>query len=149
MQFSLSARALFLLLCFLQITGCGNPGPQGGPRIGTTPVTGTIHVDGIPAAFLRVAAIPANGAGAVPMESAALTTADGKFSLSTYESGDGVPAGEYNLTFAWGEINLMNGQYSGDKLKGKYSDPKKSSVSLSIASGDPARDLGVIELQSR
>lgn len=112
----------------------------------TTAVTGTVNVDGAPAAFLRVAAVASGAPGQVPIESSALTSADGKFSLSTYESGDGVPAGTYKLTFAWGQINLMNGQYSGDKFNGKYSDPAKSDQVLTVTDSGEPHDLGVIEL---
>jgi hypothetical protein len=82
------------------------------------------------------------------MEPSALTDTEGTFSLSTYETGDGVPAGEYKLTFVWGQISLLNGQYSGDKFNGKYADAAKSEISLTIASGDETHDLGVIELTS-
>lgn len=135
------------LVLMIAITGCGgSTGPQGGPRVSTVPVTGVVKVDGAPASFLRVVAVPAGGAGAVPMESAALTDANGLFELSTYESGDGVPPGQYQLTFVWGQINLMNGQYSGDKFNGKYADAAKSAHQLTVTESDEPHDLGVIEL---
>jgi hypothetical protein len=133
----------------LPIVGCGSTGgPDGGPRISTMQVTGTVHVDGVGVSYLKVTAKPASGVGALPLDPSAMTTADGKFSLSTYESGDGVPAGEYKLIFEWGELNLMNGQYSGDKLNGKYSDPEKSEFTVTVAVGDQPKDLGTIELKS-
>jgi hypothetical protein len=142
-------RTSAILLSSLFFAGCGGTtGPQGGPRVETTTVKGVVKVDGALVPFLRVTAVSADGAGAVPMEPSALTDTEGAFSLSTYESGDGVPAGEYKLTFVWGQINLMNGQYSGDKFKGKYADAAKSEISLTIANGDESRDLGVIELNS-
>ena len=82
------------------------------------------------------------------MESAALTDANGVFGLSTYESGDGVPPGQYQMTFVWGQINLMNSQYSGDKFNGKYADPAKSEHNLTVTDSDEPHDLGVIELSS-
>lgn len=130
------------------MAGCGSAGPQGGPRVGTVPVTGIVQVDGTPAGFLQVTAVAKEGAGAVPMNPASVTGADGSFSLSTYESGDGVPAGEYTLTFVWGEMNLMNGQYSGDKLNGKFADPSTSQFSLTVTAGGEPQDLGTIELTS-
>lgn len=131
------------------LSGCGSSEPQGGPRVKTSAVTGIVHVDGQPASYLRVVANPAGDNGAVPITPAALTTPDGKFELSTYESGDGLPAGEYKLTFQWGEISLLNGQYSGDKFKGKYAKPEASTVTVKVADGDPPVDLGVIELTSK
>jgi hypothetical protein len=137
------------LAWIIAIVGCGgSTGPQGGPRVTTVAVTGVVKVDGAPAPFLRVVAVPVGGVGAVPMESAALTDANGAFGLSTYESGDGVPPGQYQLTFVWGQINLMNSQYSGDKFNGKYADPAKSEHNLTVTDSDEPHDLGVIELSS-
>lgn len=149
MKFLRPLKNSIAILGLLVTAGCGgSTGPQGGPRTETVIVKGLIKVDGAPAASLRVVAVPDGGAGIVPMESSSLTDTEGVFSLSTYESGDGVPAGQYNLTFVWGQINLMNGQYSGDKFKGKYSDAGKSDHSLTIKSGDEAHDLGTIELST-
>lgn len=131
------------------VTGCGPTGPQGGPRVRTVQVKGTVMVDGAPAGFLQVSAVPKGGAGAVPMNSSALTAGDGQFSLSTYESGDGVPSGDYTLTFVWGEMNLMNGQYSGDKLEGKYADAATSEFTLTVTAGGEPQDLGTIELSTQ
>lgn len=144
------ANKVWVCLCGLFIlAGCGSSGPQGGPRVTTTAVTGTVNVDGAPAAFLRVVAVSSGATSQVPIESSALTSADGKFSLSTYESGDGVPAGTYKLTFYWGEMNLMNGQYSGDKFKGRYADAAKSEVAVTVNDGSDAQDVGVINLSMK
>lgn len=137
-------------LCFavaaVMFAGCGSDGPQGGPRVKTIPLKGLVKVDGTAASFLRVIANPSNGAGALPVSPAALTNSEGKFELSSYESGDGVPPGDYVLTFEWGEMNLMNGQYSGDHFKGKYADPAKSEIKVSVADSDEVKDVGTIEL---
>jgi hypothetical protein len=143
-----SIRA-FLLVAVVTVVGCGPTGPQGGPRVETVNVTGTVMVDGAPAGFLQITALPKGGAGAVPMNSTALTAGDGSFSLSTYESGDGVPAGDYSLTFVWGEMNLMNGQYAGDKLDGRYSDAATSAVTVTVTAGGEPQDLGTIELSTQ
>lgn len=139
----------FLLVASLTMVGCGPTGPQGGPRVETVVVQGTVMVDGAPAGFLQITAVPKGGVGAVPMNSTALTAGDGSFSMSTYESGDGVPAGDYSLTFVWGEMNLMNGQYAGDKLNGKYSDAATSAVTFTITAGAEPKDLGTIELSTQ
>jgi hypothetical protein len=83
------------------------------------------------------------------MNSTSITAGDGAFSLSTYESGDGVPPGDYTLTFVWGEMNLMNGQYAGDKLEGKYADAATSAIALTVTAGAEPQDLGTIELSTQ
>lgn len=136
---------LSLTLCLF---GCGPTGPQGGPRIKTIPVRGVVHVNGEPASFLRISAVSTNAAASAGIEHAGMTIADGSFSLSTYESGDGVPPGSYALTFTWGEINLMNGQYSGDKLNGKFADASRSEHTLQVSESDKDIDLGTIDLKN-
>ena len=81
-------------------------------------------------------------------ERVAFTDEEGKFEISTYESSDGVPAGEYALTFMWGKWN-MSGSYGGpDKLNDRYTDPKTSEVKVTVKDGEPT-DLGTIELTTK
>lgn len=84
-----------------------------------------------------------------PTISSALTGEDGKFEISTYKSGDGVPEGEYVLTFMWGKMNLMSASYGGeDQLGGVHSDPKTSEVKTYVAVGVPIDD-GKLELVTK
>jgi hypothetical protein len=116
----------------------------------TYPVTGEVYVDGQPVEGLYVQLHPVAGVDTTnPTFSGAMTDKDGKFAISTYEEGDGVPAGEYTLTFMWGQLNLFSMQYGGpDKLNNKYNDPKTSSFRVSVANGEPT-DLGRIELTTK
>ncbi len=129
------------------IIGCGDDEP---PRKTTYPVTGTVFVDGQPAANLSVKLYSVNGMDEDdPTFSTAFTDPSGAFSLSTYESGDGVPEGEYVLTFVWGEINPLSLEYGGpDRLQGRYRDPSRSQHRVTVQAGQPT-DLGKIELTSR
>lgn len=120
--------------------------PRGGPRVPTYPITGKVMVDGKPAQNVSVICHPVNGDAAVKTSISAFTDAEGQFSIGTYEGGDGAPQGEYRLTFTWGQINLMTGQYGPpDRLKGKYADPETSEFTVTAREGQEA-DLGVIEL---
>ena len=83
-----------------------------------------------------------------PTVSAAFTDEEGNFKISTFEAGDGVPVGDYVLTFAWGKMNLLTMQYSGDKFNGKYADPKTSTHKFTVKEGVPT-DLGTIELTTK
>lgn len=118
-------------------------------RKATFPVTGVVKVDGQIVMDLAVRCHDTKGIDkAEPTYSAARTDAEGKFKISTYQSGDGVPVGDYVLTFTWGEVNLISMQYSGDKFKGKYDDPKTSTHKFSVKEGVPT-DLGTIELTTK
>ena len=136
------AAALCLLLC-----SCGEKMPD---RKETFPVTGEVYVDGRPAAQLQIACHDVKGIdAAAPTVSSAMTGPDGKFAISTYQSADGVPAGEYLLTFTWGTFNMISKSYGGpDKLNGRYADHQKSGHRFKVESGKPT-DLGRIELSTK
>ncbi len=81
--------------------------------------------------------------------STATTTADGKFALSTYKEADGLPEGDYALTFSWREYNVVKHTYVGpDKLKGRYTDAKQSKFRVKVEKGKPV-DLGRLELTTK
>ena len=123
-----------MVLTSLMLCSCG--GNDYGKA--TFPVSGEVYVDGQPAAELSVTLHPVNGMDTeVPTVSATFTKADGTFELSTFEEGDGVPAGEYVATFAWGELNPFSMTFDDSKLKGKYSDPEKSEVKITVTEGQP------------
>jgi len=79
--------------------------PKGPVRQKTYPVTGKVTVDGKPVAHLRVFA-KAKEAGDTkyPILPQAATEEDGSFQLYSYEPGDGIPSGDYMLTFTWQEL---------------------------------------------
>jgi len=141
-------RALWLLgLCVL-LCSCKESKPAGWKE--TFPVKGEVYVDGKPASGLQVTCTDASATDTkTPAAPPALTTEDGKFELSSYKAGDGVPVGDYALTFIWGKINLMSMSYSGpDKLNGRYTDPKQSKNRFKVEKGKPT-DLGRIELTTK
>jgi hypothetical protein len=113
----------------------------------TIPVAGQVFVDGQPAEGVTVTFHPVGGMDtAQPTISSSMTNAEGNFAASTYEPGDGVPAGEYQITFTWGTLNKISMTFDGDKFKGRYKDPEKSQFKVTVESGSPV-DLGRIDLQ--
>ena len=138
-QFMMVAAAGFCV-------GCGDSGPE---RIPTYPVVGKVLVDGEPVEMLAIRCVRLSEAdNENPTLSQAFTAADGTFKIGTYESKDGVPEGEYALTFQWGEWNHYSHSYGGDKLNDRYSDPTKSAIKFEVAPGEPT-DLGTIELTTK
>ena len=117
----------------------------------TTGVTGRVIVDGTPVpanAPLRVTCHLLSASTQMP-KSQALTGDDGRFEISTYEQGDGVPAGDYALTFFWGKMNVMTGSYDApDRLGGRYQDVTKSVIEFTVSESEAAVELGYIELTS-
>ncbi len=141
-------QRLFSVAILVAITvGCS---PQGPPRTPTFPITGQVYVDGQPAAELAVFFTNANGVDKEqPTFSTANTDAEGKFEVSTYESGDGIPEGTYAVTFMWGQVNLMTMSYGGpDKLNDRYSNPETSTFKVTVKRGEPA-NMGKLLLTTK
>lgn len=136
------AVTLFVLFC-----SCSE---QGENRKETFPLTGEVYVDGSPAARLQVTCHDVNGLDKEqPTMSSAFTNEEGKFEISTYASADGVPEGEYVLTFVWGKMNMVSMSYGGpDQLDGRYDDPESSEHPATVEKGKPT-DLGRIELTTK
>lgn len=140
-------RRPFLLLMSIFALAMGCSGAEGPPRDKTYPVTGQVIVDGQPAPYLLVELHDATKKdAAVGAVSTAYTDDQGKFEISTYQSGDGAPEGDFVVTFMWGQLELLRNEYAGpDKLKDKYRDPQKSTFKIKVEKGKPA-DMGRIEL---
>ncbi|HUT89170.1 MAG TPA: hypothetical protein VMY37_06725 [Thermoguttaceae bacterium] len=136
------AATLCLLFC-----SCGK---EEGFRKDTMPVTGQVSVDGQPGDSLRVTCHNVKGIDTEhPTTSSAVTDKEGKFEIATYEAADGVPEGDYVLTFMWGQWNMHSMTYGGpDKLNGRYSDPESSEVRFTVEEGKPV-DLGKIDLTTK
>ncbi len=113
-------------------------------------MTGEVYVDGAPVGMLAVRCTAVAGLDSEnPTASSAFTDDEGKFEISTYETGDGVPEGEYVLTFEWGKMNLISNQYGGpDKLKGRYMDAEKSENKFTVVTGEPT-EIPRIELTTK
>ncbi len=144
---SLVIRSILLLSFVSIIVGCGG-GEEEPFRKNTAVVKGSITVDGVPPdSPLMITCVPVGGMDKEnPTYTQAMSDDNGNFELSTYEQGDGIPEGEYTLTFVWGKMNLISRNYGGpDKLGGKYADPKTSGIKLSVKGSEPI-DMGTIEL---
>lgn len=132
------------LIVALLAAGCG----EGDARPPVQPVAGRVLVDGKPAARARVTfhRSPASPAAEVPY---AESDADGAFRPTTRLTGDGTPAGDYDLTVIWPEIRVDHGEEvaGADRLKGRYDTPQKSNLKATIREGE--NTLPPLELKTR
>jgi 5-hydroxyisourate hydrolase-like protein (transthyretin family) len=109
-------RGMLVLVMGLPLLGCGSSGPN------LYPVTGTVTVNGKPAALVRVQFLHADqslpGNQKMPV---GITDESGAFHLSTSGDKDGAVQGEYTVVFEW-----MSGNDLGafDKFGGKFADSK-------------------------
>ena len=118
----------------------------------TVPVIGKVTVDGQePGGSIQIKCFNKGETDQEhPTVSGGFTKKDGSFELSTYTTGDGLPVGDYTLTFVWKKLDLMTRSYGGpDKLKKRYDDPKKSKIEVSVKESEAPIDMGVIELKTK
>ncbi len=140
-------RALVLAILVLCVPSCSTDRPA------CYPVRGEIFVS------QGKERTPANGAVVVFHSTApasveaprptAQVGEDGKFELTTYVKGDGAPAGEYAITIEWRPPRPPpphKPKWTGDRLKGRYADPRTSTIHYSVEKGKD-NNVPTIELQ--
>jgi len=146
-----SCFAWLLAVLFCVVSGCGGPA-----RPKTATVTGTVLLDGNPVEGAQVVFI-CEGA---PRNATGKTDAAGKFSLTTFEEGDGAVLGEHKITVSKFDSSeapamsasdpsadygaAMEAAGGGDATLGgmikrelpeKYGDAKTSGLSETVADG--------------
>ena len=118
------------------IAGCGG-GALKAPT--TSPVSGSVTLKGKPAPGVRVHLHPQFDIGDVKFVPSGETGADGAFTLSTAAPGDGAPPGDYIVTLEKPRVvsdrNQSGIEVEIDDFKGKYSDPTKSTWTVTITEG--------------
>ena len=99
------------------------------------PVKGRVLFQDKPAAGAFVVFVPVNE----PPEPTdprpgAYADEEGVFTLNTYGTGDGAPAGEYIVTVVWREKGTGD-EEGPDRLQGRYGDPKNSKLRATVKEG--------------
>jgi hypothetical protein len=96
------------------------------------PVRGQVLVNGKPAAGATVFFFPVES-DPDAIAPYGVVDADGSFSLTTYLTFDGAPAGEYVVTIRWPGAPHRPGDEPGpDRLKGDYGSPKTSKLRATV-----------------
>ena len=131
----------FVALSFLALVGCG-----GGPddAVELAPVSGIVTVKGQPKADLNVTFYPESGG----RPATGITGPDGKFTLSTYNTGDGAPVGTNKAAITGGSTDAQYGPdgppqpgqpgyeawmaQQTSKVDAKYADPEKSGLVYTV-----------------
>lgn len=135
---------LLLLLPAFLLAGCSNErsvdegdlaSMAGGELKETVPVSGTVHVDGLPAEDVFIYAYPKGNVTAPVAQ--IQTKPDGTYCWTTYALCDGLPVGEYTLAFAYIPDEGKGKKEGEDLLGGKYRNPSKSEFTLQVQSGAP------------
>lgn len=133
------------LALVLPLAGCGKPA-----RMKVYPVRGQLLYQGQAAAGAELQLhgdSPELQAAAAPYPKATVLE-DGSFTVSSYEPGDGAPAGDYHVTIVWhrsDDADPENREAAPDVLQGKYSSPETSPLTIQVQ--PQANELPPIELE--
>ena len=111
-----------------------------GPRF--YPVRGHVFVNGKPAEGVLVIFHP-DGPDGCAVQPSGHVRADGSYELRTFlvkerVTKDGAIAGSYRVTCTWYPEDLqkyLGNEHLPDKLRGKYADPKTTSLTAEVAEG--------------
>ncbi len=117
----------------------------GEARKPTFPVSGKVVLpDGQPAENAQVVFHPASGADAGVPKPHGKVGADGTYKLTTYDTNDGAPAGEYRVTVElW--LAGRGDEAASNRLNLRYSKPETAKLPASVGTGPT--DLKPIELK--
>lgn len=139
------AAGVILAIGFVLI-GCG---PQDDGRLKSYPVRGKVTVDGQPTKGVYVFLVPDKQPSTHGIYPNAITDENGEYWVSTYDSEDGAPLGDYTVTAKWPEgEGLMVNSESPDRLQGKYADAAKSQLKLTVreATREKPNEVSPLEL---
>ncbi len=151
--FRLCSRRTGIGILLAAVTiGCSKP-----DKVETYPVRGQVLVDGKPAEHAFLVFHPTGADERVQKLTPRATTGkDGFYELKTYWSGDGAPRGEYKVTALWRgplpansdseDFNMATYEEQPDKLKGRYDDPAKTQLRMTI---QEAGELPALELTTK
>ena len=131
-----AAALLASVLC-----GCRDDG-----RLPTYPVTGQVFINAVPAAGCTVTFVPVDPELKGVVLPAGTVDEFGEFRLTTYENGDGAPAGGYGVTLRWEANEWPGGDVDKgvdpvvtvrpDRLLGRYASPEKSGLKATVEAGE-------------
>ncbi len=115
--------------CALLLTSCGDG------RLPVYPVTGSVFYEGKPAVGAVVTFHPADKDDKTLLPNGTVQD-DGTFELTTYEMGDGIPEGEYNVVIYWEKKAPKKGgdddEAPAQLLPRRYLKPETSGLTVQI-----------------
>lgn len=130
------------------VAGCGKTDDG---RLASFPVHGSVTIDGKATKGVYVFLNPAQQPKTHGIFPNAITDDQGEYWVSTYDTEDGAPPGEYVVTVKWPEgQGLMVNSESPDRLKNRYSDPAKSATKVIVkeAKREAPNEVPALQLTS-
>jgi hypothetical protein len=110
----------------LWCAACGSAPPRDPSQKPTFAARGRVLLDDQPLKNAVVTLHPLGDTATKPVRSYARTDAEGNFELSTYQPGDGVPAGRYAITI------LQDADEGAVRVPQRYANPKTSGLIVEV-----------------
>ena len=117
------------------LAGCGESGSS---RVAVYPTQGTIYFEGQPIEGALLVLHPTGAANPEIPQSHGHVHKDGTFQLTTYQTADGVPAGDYVLTAQWQRLIKKDvvSLRGPNVLPAIFSQPATSPLKVHVIAGD-------------
>jgi hypothetical protein len=131
--------ALVIAIAFGAMQGCSG-GSEDRPEL--FPVKGAAKYNGQSMTGGCVSLVPVTHDSRVKIPPFGLVDEDGVFQITTYETGDGAPAGDYSVTVSWSDDDVDS---PSDLFKGRYRNPKKPVAKFTVKEG--ANEIPLIDLK--
>ena len=142
MHSCLVAIACVVVVLAMAVLGCGSTG-----GIACAPVHGQVLMAGKPLVEAMVVFHPLDARAAGAPKPVAYSDAEGRFALTTLQTGDGAPPGRYVVTVELraarqiGEEMVRDGR---NLLPPQYADPQRTPLKYDVATG--ANELPAIQI---
>ena len=129
----------------LAAAGCG----EKNKKLAVVPTEGRVLYKGKPAVGARVVLVPVADDSPTGVKPRGVVGKDGAFRLTTYDAADGAPPGEYRVSLRWPRPRASAadadeggppgppGGVQPDVFGERYSDPKKSGLTVRVEPGKP------------
>lgn len=125
----------YLAFCAaLLLFGCDSSSP-----LTCYPISGTVMRDGKPVVEAIVVLHPTAEIEAIRQKPMAFTDESGQFVVTTFERGDGAPAGDYQVTVVQRAPKLVGEEMvreGSNLLPARLNDPSASGISVSVVAGE-------------
>lgn len=137
------SSVLLKLFFAVGVAGCGEATK---PWEIVVPASGKVTFEGKPVDGAELTLTPVSAEVPATVRPSAKSGADGSFTIGTYGTGDGAPAGEYKVSAVWFKVVNSGGSMvrGTNALPSKYANPETSGISVVIGDSEtaiPAIDL--------
>ena len=124
----------FLAVGMATMTGCG---AKNADRLPVFPVEGLVTLNGQPLPNAFVVLHPKGTSDSRALAARGQTDQHGQFKVTTYDAGDGAPAGEYAVTVEYHQLIGSGGSLEPgpNVLPPKYASPDATDLSVRVAEG--------------